>query len=108
MRPLWDRDTPDLHARFDEVVAFAHDLRTLGPANFLYSDGELLFAHAHRRRNALGAIEPPGLHLRFDDEATWIASVPLTEHDWRPLPEGRVIALQRGRVVASTARIVSS
>ncbi|MBL9013734.1 MAG: class II glutamine amidotransferase [Myxococcales bacterium] len=107
LRPLWDRGVPELRDRFDEVVAFAHDLRTLGPANFLYSDGELLFAHSHRRRTPTGAIEPPGLHVRSDDEATWIASVPLTGSGWRPLPEGRVIALHRGREVASSARTVS-
>lgn len=104
MRPLWDRGTPDLHERFEEVLAFAQELRTLGPANFLYSDGELLFAHSHRRRNSLGQIEPPGLHVHAGDEATWIASVPLTDEGWRPLPEGKLIALQRGRVVASNAR----
>ena len=106
MRPLWDRGTPTLDARLEEVVAFAAELRTLGPANFLYSDGELVFAHGHRRRTATGAFEPPGLHVlcrrcieHAAQEVALVASVPLTEEHWRPLDEGEVIVLRDGRVV---------
>ena len=31
------------------VVEFAARLRPLGPFNFVYSDGDALFVHAHRR-----------------------------------------------------------
>ena len=34
MRPLWERGVPDLQARWAEIVRFATELRTLGPANF--------------------------------------------------------------------------
>ena len=46
------------------VAAFAAHLRELGPANFIYADGDATFAHAHRRNQGgeLG-IRPPGLHL---------------------------------------------
>jgi predicted glutamine amidotransferase len=111
MRPLWDRGVPALNERLDEVVAFAEDLRTLGPANFLYSDGELIFAHGHRRRNDAGTIEPPGLHVlcrrcieNGAQEVALVASVPLTDERWRALDEGEVIVLQAGRVIASVPR----
>lgn len=45
------------------VAAFAQELRALGPANFIYADGDALFAHGHRRTQDGGAIRPPGLHL---------------------------------------------
>ena len=108
MRPLWDRGTPLLSDRLDEVVAFAEELRTLGPANFLYSDGEVIFAHGHRRRSDGGAIEPPGLHVlcrrcveHGAQEVALVASVPLTDERWRALEEGEVIVLRGGRVVES-------
>ena len=48
---------------FDIVALFAAELRELGPANFLYADGDALFAHGHRRIQADGTIAPPGLWL---------------------------------------------
>ena len=106
MRPLWDGGLPLLRDRLDEVVAFAAELRTLGPANFLYSDGDVIFAHGHRRRDDTGAIEPPGLHVlcrscieRDAQEVALVASVPLTAEHWRPLAEGEVIVLRGGRVI---------
>ncbi len=63
LQPLWQEpDPPSLEARLDLLSAFAADLRTLGPANFLYADGDALFAHGHRRlHDAVAAAEPPGL-----------------------------------------------
>jgi glutamine amidotransferase len=108
MRALWDRGAPALADRLDEVVEFATELRTLGPANFLYSDGDVIFAHGHRRRSDAGAIEPPGLHVlcrrcleRGAQEVALVASVPLTGERWRALEEGEVIVLRAGRVVES-------
>jgi glutamine amidotransferase len=111
LRPLWDHGVPDLEDRFDEVVAFAAELRTFGPANFLYSDGDLIIAHGHRRRTNDGRIEPPGLHVLCRQcvdgpgaaqDIALVASVPLTSEPWRPLAEGEVIALREGRVILST------
>lgn len=111
MRPLWERGVPELGARLEEIVAFAHELRTLGPANFLYSDGDVLFAHGHRRRDATGAITPPGLHVlcrscveASAQEVALVASVPLTGEPWRALDEGEVIVVRAGRVLASSVR----
>ena len=46
MQPIWtDRNArPPLRDRFAMVASFARELRSLGPANFLYSDVEALFA----------------------------------------------------------------
>ncbi len=124
MQGLWHSASaaPSIDARMAVVSAFAKDLRELGPANFLYADGEVLFAHGHRRIQASsGKIEPPGLfmlsrqccHEREGFEAVGlsvaqgyqevvlIASVPLSTEPWRPLQEGEVVAVSFGRVVSS-------
>lgn len=114
---------PSLEARLSLLTAFAADLRELGPANFLYADGDALFAHGNRRiQPAIGRIEPPGLWVlqrhcapadasparsggaAVVDEAravTWIASVPLTDEAWRPLAEGELLAVRAGEVLAT-------
>ena len=125
LRPLWQvRDgPPDLNARRRVVEAFAAELRALGPANFLYCDGDALFAHADRRRQDDGTIRPPGLWwlgrhcpaggelatagLRIEahdaeQEVVLFASVPLTAEGWQPMPRGDVLVAQRGRVVPPT------
>ena len=64
MAAIWTvpNATPTLRQRFLIVSSFAGQLRKLGPANFLYSDGDMLFAHGHRRKHAdTGKIEAPGL-----------------------------------------------
>ncbi len=117
---LWDGGVPALDARLAAVVAFATELRALGPANFIYSDGDAMFAHAHRRRHDGGEIRPPGLHvlcrtcIALDDgvplaaislpydarqEIALVASVPLSDEPWLPVAEGEVVVLQGGRVV---------
>jgi glutamine amidotransferase len=96
------------------VSAFAGDMRAFGPANFLYSDGELLFAHGHRRKHADGIVRPPGMvtltrTCRASDETlvttsecpqdacqtvTLFSSVPLTDERWRPLDAGELAVLR--------------
>lgn len=118
---LWDGDErPSVAERRLVVARFAADMAALGPANFLYSDGDLLFAHGHRRPQIDGRVEPPGLHFieRKDlppPDASWlasgarishgvepvaiIASVPLTDEEWQPLREGELLVLSRGRLL---------
>jgi glutamine amidotransferase len=123
MAPAWGRSNiaPTLCERFRIVASFAEKLKGLGPANFLYSDGEFLFAHGHRRKHAeTGRIEAPGLVLlqRQCNEdkdglvthevtiqgkhqlVTLFASVPLTRERWEPLAEGELVAASRGQIVA--------
>ena len=111
---------PTLRERFAIVSEFANQLRALGPANFLYSDGDHLFAHGHRRKHAdTGKVEAPGLvslerqcqhdgigfadsglSIHGDDQhVTLFASVPLTDEHWKPLAEGELVAVSRGQLV---------
>jgi hypothetical protein len=55
---------PPLDVRLAVVEAFAAEMRPLGIANFLYSDGEFVFGHGHRRTQADGVVAPPGLWVR--------------------------------------------
>lgn len=113
---------PPLDERLRVVAAFAAELRGFGPANFLYADGDTLFAHAHWRMQDDGEIGPPGLHVlerhcedkvpgaaldgagvtvtTVGQDICMLASVPLTEESWQPLAEGEVIAVRQGRIVA--------
>ena len=122
MKVLWQSPSasPSIEERLALVAAYAADLRQLGPANFLYADGEVLFAHGHRRiQSASGKIEPPGLFMlsrqccRESDsfkaeglsvasgyqEVVLLASVPLSDESWRPLQEGEVVAISSGKLV---------
>ena len=119
LAPLWDGGSPPLAARLARVAAFARELCAFGPANFLYADGEFLFAHGDRRRQRDGGIRPPGLWalvrccreapdrteaagLRVEGDAQQVAllaSVPLSDEDWRPLAEGEILVLERGAIV---------
>lgn len=121
----WEDGLPSLDDRLAEIVAFAAELRTLGPANFLYTDGDAIFAHAHRRRQNDGEIKPPGLHLlcrrcsadadgvplaglaippEARQEVALLASVPLSNEAWTPLEEGEIAVLREGRVVQRVMR----
>ncbi len=123
---LWRSSSaaPSIDARLALVTTFAADLRELGPANFLFADGEVLFAHGHRRiQSDSGHIEPPGLYLlsrqcRHKDDALQLdgvgigggyqevillASVPLSDEPWQPLAEGEVVAISEGKVIARAA-----
>ena len=126
MYTLWSSaQAPDLQARLALVSRFALELRDLGPANFVYSDSEVLYVHGHQRtQQETGEIGPPGLYTlcrtcpsrapRQHIEGVEIglpegrqqrvllaASVPLTQEAWTPLAEGEVLAIAGGRVLKS-------
>lgn len=127
---VWEGVTPPpLAARLAIVEAFAAEMRPLGIANFLYSDGEFVFGHGHRRTQADGIVAPPGLWVRHrrrngahaaalaapaasgvtihhekhaasdTQETTLLASVPVTGGHWSPLAEGEVVVLSAGKLV---------
>ena len=123
LEKTWDSaigQLPSVEYRLGIVAEFAAELRPLGPFNFVYSDGDALFVHAHRRKQNDGTERPPGLHLlvRSENEQAvdltksgvmlapvaqelaLVASVPLTDEPWEPVGEGEVIALARGVVWA--------
>lgn len=124
VRGLWGSmpTMPPLQERLAVIAEFAADLRKLGPANFLYADGDTLFAHGHRRiQSASGNVAPPGLFMhsrRCADESEsirargssvapgfqevlLIASVPLTDEHWQPFAEGEVVAVSAGKLLDS-------
>ena len=114
MQALWSRHSgvPPLERRLEVVSAFAALLRPLGPANFLYADGDTLFAPGHQRRQDDHRVAPPGLHMlvrhaEADGErqqAVLFASVPVTaEAGWRPLDTGEIVVARDG-VVEGTDR----
>ncbi len=123
LEELWTSGaTPALQERYVVVSAFAREITRLGPANFMYADGDALFVHADQRKQQSGHFEPPGLHLLyrncdyghrpFDTKAVkvhdgqneqavaLIASVPLSEEPWLPLAQGTVLAFRAGGLVA--------
>lgn len=114
---------PALDERLGIVAEFAAAIRAYGPANFLYSDGDALFIHGHKRFHGDGAgARPPGLHvlcrrcaaqdgdvaaeglsvaLGGEQSVVLAASVPLTaEPGWRALAEGELVVAQDGRIAA--------
>ena len=123
LAPLWRGSAlpPPLAERRAVVAAFAARLRELGPANFLYADGDALFVHGHKRTHADG-IRPPGLHVlaracatesgtfaaeglsiepaETAQEVVLAASVPLTAREpWRALADGEIVVLRGGHIV---------
>lgn len=124
LRPLWRSAAavPPLERRREVVADFARELRALGPANFLYADGDALFAHGHRRTQQDGEIRPPGLFVlcrscevgapAFEALGLGIApaeqggpqlmfaSVALTpDAAWRPLADGELLVARAGGLI---------
>ena len=120
--PLWGEvnEIAELAERLRIVGEFASEIRRFGPANFIYTDGDAVFLHGHKRkRHGGGVIKPPGLHLlcrscevtRGPIEITGLAitsetqrvvlaaSVPITGEGWTPLAEGEVVAVREGEVI---------
>lgn len=116
MKAIWQTSTrPTLKARSDVFQTFCKDVRDFGIGNFLYSDGDALFAHGHKRTQADKEVRPPGLHvlertcpsdpdalagvyLQSSDpqQVILFASVPLSPEAWRPLNEGEIIVARGG------------
>ena len=120
---LWIKpgEVPPLEARLTIVTAFAARLRHFGPANFLYSDGDALFAHGDRRKSAVtGEVVAPGLVYSLrgcppggatitanglsvtaaDQVVVLVASVPLSAEPWQEMTEGEVTVFRAGQIAA--------
>jgi predicted glutamine amidotransferase len=122
MQPLWlAAGTPSLEQRLRVFSRFAAHMSTLGTANFLYSDGDCLFAHSHYRRQDCGELSSPGLYMlerRLHEhdlmhsvdiepaqQMTLLASKPLSAENWQPLPSRSVLAIQNGCIVVDSTRL---
>lgn len=127
LQPLWDHDVPPtLPERHSVLVAFAAELRKLGPSNFLYADGDALFVHGDRRKQPLsGTTAAPGLWIlqkkcsfvqsvqatqaQADDVGVavesreqllaLVASLPMTDEAWVPLAQGTLLVVREGVVI---------
>lgn len=128
LQPLWDSLVPPSLARRHAALAeFAAEIRRLGPANFLYADGDALFVHGDRRKQGLsGQTAAPGLWVlqkkctarslsqpareqvkeagvAVEPDEQWltlVASLPLTDEAWIPLAEGDLLVVRKGSVIS--------
>jgi glutamine amidotransferase len=117
-----DGAVPALAHRLRIIEGFAASIRELGPANFIYADGEAVFLHGHRRMHGDGLpAHAPGLHVlsrhcaseptawhgagvdiaaRPEQDVLLAASVPLTDEPaWRALAEGELVVARQGKLV---------
>jgi len=116
----WRGESPPALERRRRIVGdFAAAIREFGPANFIYTDGEAVFLHGHRRMHGDGLPpHPPGLHVlqrhcgihpsawqgegvhiaaRAQQDVLLAASVPLSdEAGWRALAEGELVVARQG------------
>jgi len=124
LQPLYNNSkVPSIDKRFDVFSRVCEEMKLLGPSNFLYFDGEVLFAHAHKRyyeeAGELVGPRPPGLHIKRcwtcqshenvicpglkvglpDRQTVLLASVPLDDQGWEALAEGTVLALKDGEIL---------
>lgn len=109
-----------MEERFSAFGEFCAEMRHYGDANFLYTEGEVLFVHAHKRRyeenGVIGEPRAPGLHLMelAARPTQWsvrgahlasegsahvlVASVPLDRSPWQGLAPGTTLLIREGRV----------
>jgi predicted glutamine amidotransferase len=119
LEPYWKEGVPDLDVRTAIITSFAEEMRLRGAVNFLYSDGITLFAHGHRRTvPGEGITTDPGLHVLQQELAldafstvcdglqcsgsatiTMVATLPISDGDWRPLAAGEILRIENGQPV---------
>jgi glutamine amidotransferase len=124
LAPLYlENDSPSLDYRFGVFEGLCDEMKNYGSSNFLYYDGDVLFAHGHRRIYEEGGEhtkpKPPGLQIKKcwtcadkkevhcpgldiqlrDQQTVLFASVPLDDEGWQPLDEGTVVAVRDGQIL---------
>lgn len=113
---------PAVSERVAVVAEFAAETGALGPANFLYSDGDLLFIHGHQRTQPDGSMRAPGLHrisvtcdygagrselgsVTFESsrlqQVVLVSTLPLTDGDWQPMAAGDLLVVRGGEIIAA-------
>jgi len=80
----------DVTAAIEPVV---NELSALGEFNFILSDGEYLFVHAHTR---LHVLEQSLYTSASRKSQVLLATAPLTNENWRPLSPGGIRVYQSG------------
>lgn len=107
LKEIWRDGVPSLDQRIDVIESVFTTLAELGPANFVYSDGEYLYAFANKRIQNNGKIEPPGMYWLVRQchetdaaqQVVLLASVPLTDENWQPVPSGQLLVAQNGNLI---------
>ncbi len=115
-------EIPGLDTRRAIIADFARQIGELGPANFLYSDGDALFVHGHVRTQPDGSVRSPGLHyisvtcdygfgqselasVKLESnrlqKVTLVSTMPLNDGKWMPMHEGELLVVKKGEVVDS-------
>ena len=122
IKKLWHQGVPDLQKRSEIVERVFTELATLGPANFVYSDGDYLYAFANKRIQPNGKIEPPGMYwltrqccennsttpyslynssADIHQQVVLFSSVPLTSESWQPIPSGKLLVTKNGNLLST-------
>ena len=122
MTDIWDDEhAPSLSERLQIFTSFCNEMRQFGIANFIYSDSDFTFIHSHKRLVKSGLKNhSPGLHILHRDcliktpesqidglkmkvnkrqQVIIVASVPLSDEDWKALSAGEIKVLQSGEIV---------
>jgi predicted glutamine amidotransferase len=123
MESLWSSGRPELALRAELIQSVFEHFAELRPANFLYSDGEYLYADANQRMQSSGRCEPPGMYYLCRDcncdqetqplvglelsgregnprqTTVLLSSVPLSNERWLPLQDNQLIVAANGRVM---------
>jgi len=115
-----DTKLPELSTRIELVSEFAEEISSFGPANFLYSDGDVLFVHGHKRKQPDGTTRAPGLHyisiacnygfgqselasVEFSSsqvqQVTLVSTTPLKDRGWLPMSEGQLFVVKDGSII---------
>jgi len=115
-------DSPSLEQKIELIKNTFNFLSSLGPANFIYSDGEYVFAYGHIRKQSDDSEGPPGLYylerdakldtdkvkisgmnmVGFRQDQLLFASVPLTDEKWRPFKMNQLIVAKFGKLLYSS------
>ena len=116
---LWSHGPPSLEDRLKCIRQQCNLFDTLGTANFIYHDGDYLYAFANERQQAGGRIGPPGLwflrrHWGPNEVQNYIpgiaisgesaeqflvASVPLTNEMWLPMYRNQLLVAKDGELI---------
>ena len=119
---LYDKGSPSLEEKVELIKNTFNFFSRFGPANFIYCDGEYLFAFGHQRKQPDGSTDSPGLYYLERDAKTdfekykiagmnmvgfrqnqlLFASVPLTDEQWIPFQLNQMLVAKFGELLYSS------
>jgi len=103
---------PELSELLAALQDIASSIAAAGTFNFILSNGRFLFAHRASSLHYVQRVYPFGeahlldcpigidfsRHNRLEDRMVIIATKPLTDEVWQPLPTGEVVVFSGGRL----------